>query len=75
MDGTFKVVHELHTQLFSVHAFVRKDDQLKQLPLAFALMSRRRSKDYRSALKELLACMSCRLRNNVTSETEVGVAW
>jgi len=40
--------------MFSVHAFVRKDGQLKQLPLAFAVMSRRRRCDYESVLRAIV---------------------
>jgi len=46
MDGTFKVVKAPFCQLFSVHGFVKDGDNSKQLPLAFAFMSRRRSSDY-----------------------------
>ncbi|XP_052820384.1 uncharacterized protein LOC128246231 [Mya arenaria] len=45
IDGTFKVVGEpfrSNGQLFSIHAFIEKAGQLKQMPLAFCLMSRLR---------------------------------
>ena len=54
VDGTLKVVRRPLIQMFSVHAFVRKDGQLKQLPLAFAVMSRRRRCDYESVLRAIV---------------------
>ena len=53
VDATFKVVKAPFTQLWSIHAFARVDDQLKQLPLAFALMSGKRRYDYRCVIKAL----------------------
>ena len=37
LDGTFKIVKEPFTQLFSIHAFARSDSGIKQLPLVFVL--------------------------------------
>ena len=48
MDGTFKVVRTPFVQLFSIHAFVRRDNGVKQVPLLFVLMSKRTAKDRRS---------------------------
>ena len=48
MDGTFKVVKPPFQQLFSVHAFVKRDRAIKQVPLIFVLMSSRRTSAYRA---------------------------
>ena len=33
MDGTFKVIKALFTQLYSIHAFVKQNGDIKQVPL------------------------------------------
>ncbi|KAI8506947.1 hypothetical protein Bbelb_153860 [Branchiostoma belcheri] len=53
IDSTFKVVRAPFYQLFSVHAFIRSGDVIKQVPLAYAFMSSKREIDYLSVLLEL----------------------
>jgi len=49
VDATFRVVREPFYQLFSIHAFVSSDGQnVKQVPLLFAVMSGKRACDYRA---------------------------
>ncbi|WAR28289.1 hypothetical protein MAR_013993 [Mya arenaria] len=40
-------------QLFSIHAFIEKAGQLKQMPLSFYLMSRRTKVDFVSILESI----------------------
>ena len=50
VDGTFYVVWRPFYQLFSVHAFVKSDANIKQIPLVYAIMSGKRKKDYKKVL-------------------------
>ena len=54
MDATFKVVKSPFTQLFSIHAFVKQDEDIRHLPLAYTLMSRKRRRDYKKVLQAIL---------------------
>lgn len=41
LDGTFKVVRDPFYQLWSIHAFAKNGDEMKQVPLVFVVMSSR----------------------------------
>jgi len=74
VDATFKVIKQPFTQLFSIHAFVKKDGELMQTPLAFIVMSRRRRKDYKRVFRALIAALPSRPRvQAVVSDFEATV--
>ena len=53
IDATFNVVKKTFTQLFSIHCFRKKNGQMKQVRLAFALMSGKQTEDYRKVIKKV----------------------
>jgi len=60
MDGTIKVVNQPWQQLFSIHAFVRSGDAMKQIPLVFCFMSGKSKDDY-YAVSTVTVCVQLRL--------------
>ena len=47
-------------QLWSIHAFARVDDAVRQVPLAYVIMSSKRRRDYIAILQELLEALEDR---------------
>jgi len=65
MDDTFKVVNHPWQQLFSIHAFVRSGDAMKQIPLVFCFMSGKSKDDY-YAVSTVTVCVQLRfIRHNI----------
>ena len=54
MDDTFKSVGMPFTQLWSIHAFLKLGDSVKQVPLVFVLMSSKAKANYTAVLSALL---------------------
>jgi len=54
MDGTFKIWREPFKQLFTIHAFIKKGDCTKQIPLLYVVMSRRLAIDYVDVFSHIL---------------------
>ena len=54
VDGTFKCIGHPFSQLWTIHAFLRHEDSIKQVPLIFVFMSSKTIADYNSVLQHLL---------------------
>ena len=55
VDATFKSVGAPFTQLWSIHAFIKQGDTMKQVPLVFVIMSGKSEDDYTAVLRRLVA--------------------
>ena len=64
VDATFKLVKAPFTQLWAVHVFIKHDNCLKQVFVAFVLMSGKSTLDYEAVFKKL---QQLRPNNQVTT--------
>ena len=56
--ATFHIVRKPFHQIFSIHTFIGRGDVVKQVQLAFVLMSSRRKRYYKYVMKSLLDQLS-----------------
>ena len=54
IDGTFKVAREPFVQMLSIHSYIKSGESVKQVPLCFILMTRRKKKDYEVVFDAIL---------------------
>jgi hypothetical protein len=70
IDATFKIVRPPFKQLLSIHAYVKKEGNIKHIPLCFVLMSNRRKRDYRAVLSSVVALMPAVSVKEIMSDFE-----
>ena len=74
VDGTFKIVDKkLFTQLFSIHAFIRKGSSIKQVPLAFVFMTSRKTSDYLAVFRNILSVLPFTRVKEIVSDYEKAI--
>ena len=72
-DGTFKCSKEPFVQLYSIHGFVRSGNTMKQVPLCFIQMTRRKQRDYKAVFRAVAALTPGRQVEEVIADFESAV--
>jgi MULE transposase domain len=54
MDGTFKTVPTIFTQLYTIHGRIGGEDNSRIMPLVYALMSRKSEECYKTLFQDLI---------------------
>ena len=57
-DGTYKLIRKPFLQLWSIHVFTGGVGNIKQVPVCFILMSRKRKSDYVAVLQEISSILT-----------------
>ena len=71
VDGTFYIVDKkVFHQLFTIHAFIKRENIIKQVPLAFVLMTGRKTHDYESVFKKILEILPFTRMKEIVSDFE-----
>ena len=71
MDGTFFLPEKPFKQLFTINGFLKNDaGEMKQVPLASCLMSRRRKGDYIAVFKKLLQIIRLPVVQRIVTDFE-----
>ena len=73
VDAAFKVIKAPLILLFSILAFVKQDECIKQIPLMFLLMSQRKRKDYKKAFQAVKAILPSIKLKTMTMDFEAAV--
>ena len=71
IDGTFKSVGAPFTQLWSIHVLIEHGESVKQVPVAFAVMSRASADDYKAVLEHIIKDVPVPQLSNVLMDFEL----
>lgn len=74
MDGAFYARPHPFYQLFSIHAFVRHEDKLKQILLFHVFMSNRTTQDYKAVLQKVKEILLTPLDEEDAPPDELGIS-
>ena len=53
IDGTFKIIKKPFKQLFGIHRFIKHGDCIKQIPVAYIMMSGKAKKYYIAVFRHI----------------------
>ena len=73
MDVTFNIISDPFYQLFSIHAFIKCDNCVKQVPLIFIVMSGKRAKDYKKVLKAVKSILPSMNLKTIAMDVETAI--